>query len=190
MSRDLDWLIGANVLFVAGGLAAYTTDLSLALVAAFALVAAVAGLWRLKEQPGPFQAGADLGASFAAGSWAVVAVLVLLPYITVEEGRSLWSSSAYAGLGVAVASLGMLGWNAATMWSLPDERRNVRTYALFHAVLVVVAFGLVLRGDGTMVALGLRGVELMAHDLQLAPALAAAPSLSWALGFWRERQVA
>lgn len=187
MTRELTWLVAANAIFVLGGLVAYSTSLSLPIVAAFALVAAVAGLWRLKDQPGPFQQGADLGASIAAGAWAVVAVLVLLPYITVEEGRSLWASAPYAGLSIAVASLGMLGWNAAVLASVPSGRRQVRTFVIFHAALVVVAFALVLRGDGTLVPITLRGFELTAHDLQLAPALAAAPGLSWAMGLWAQR---
>lgn len=187
MTRDLEWLVAANAIFVLGGLVAYATSLNLAIVTAFALVAAMAGLWRMKQQEGPLQQGADVGASFAAGGWAVVAILVLLPYITADQGNGLWTSKAYAGLTVAVASLAMLGWNAAVLHGFPEARRNVRSFAGFHALLIVAAFVLALRGDSTTMTFMMDGIERTAIDLRLAPALAAAPGLSWAMGLWSQR---
>ncbi|MGB1586804.1 MAG: hypothetical protein ACPHID_07155 [Thermoplasmatota archaeon] len=175
MSRDLQWLVAANAIFVVGGLIAYATSINLALITAFALVAALGGLWHMRE--GPLAAGADVGRSFAAGGWAVLAILIILPYITVLDGRSLWSSDAYAALTVAAAGAAMAGWNAALLRNHPQ----MRTYLGFHALMIVAAFILALRGDGTSIIVEFGGDMIAVRDLRLAPALVAAPSLSWAL---------
>lgn len=172
---DRTWLVAANAIFVAGGLVAYATSINLALLGAFALVAALAGLWRIRD--GPLAAGADVGRSFAAGGWAVLAILIILPYITVIDGQSLWSSDAYAALTVAAAGGAMAGWNAAVLRDHPQAR----TYLIFHVLLIVAAFILALRGDGSTFMMDFSGDTLAVRDLQLAPALVAAPSLSWAL---------
>lgn len=167
--------MASNGIFVLGGLLAYQTSIGLDIVVAVALVAAMAGLWPARAQ----NIWMDRAASVAAGFWAAIAMLILIPYITVEEGVSLWSLRAYSTLSIVVASAGMLAWNAAAAMAQQDAGKTVRSLAAFHLGALLVAAWLALGSDGQSVTYVVRGFEIPSHDLRLAPALAAVPGVAW-----------
>lgn len=171
------WLLAANALFVAGGVLAYFTSIGLDIIVALSLVAAMAGLWRTRSS----NVWIDRAASAAAGAWAVLAVLILIPYITVEEGVSLWSLRGYAALGIATASLGMLAWNICALRAQPGGAARWQRPAAIHGVLVLAALWYALGSDGSSITYMVRGFEVTSYDLQMAPALAAIPGISWML---------
>ena len=181
------WLIISNVAWLLAGLLAYATRTGLAIGTAIALVAALPGLWQARAAAeGQERMWLDRGASYAAGAWAVLAILIVLPYITLEEGGSLWSSMGYHVLLLVVASGGMLAWNATAFQGLApsDDVRGVRRWAAFHVFVLAGAVWLAAR-EATTHAVIVRGMETAMLDLHVAPLLAVVPGLVWALAFAR-----
>lgn len=185
------WLVAANAVWLLAGLAAYATRLPMLVGAALAAAVSVPGLRALRrDADGEQRLWADRGLSFAAGTWAVLLVVVLLPLITLEEGgpeANLWSGKGYWAVTLVVASVGMLLADACAFLALRGERDTVRTYGLFHAVLLLAALWVLWTQEHVVATVTVAGEALRAYDLRLAPALAAVPGLTWALAFWRMR---
>lgn len=187
--RTLQWLALADLVYLAGGAIAYWTTVSDVLLAVIALIPAIPGLAAARQAVQGEQAHvwADRALSAATGTFAVAAMLIMIPYMAAEGGRSLWSLDAFWALGVGATGLGFLLWNASAFQALagPEEIANGRLYAGFHLLLVVAAVVLAWTGDGGTHLIGFRGEEVEARDLAAAPAVAAAPGLVWAAAFLR-----
>ncbi len=185
------WLTASNVLWLLAGVVAYMTSISLVVGTAIALVPALPGLMEAKRATRDPQrlAWLDRAFSFAIAGWAIMAVMIIIPYIASEDGISLWTSRSFAGLGIAAASISMLLWNGAAFQALAegDEIRSVRLYAAFHAVLLVVALVFFTQSDMGTATFILRGQEITMPDPKMTAGIAAAPGLLWALVMWRGR---
>lgn len=188
-ASPVQWLIAANAAWLLAGILAYYTALRFTVLTAIAVLVAVPGLAQLRSQSTDEQARKwiDVAYSGAIGTWAVLAMLVAIPYVASEGGASLWSSASYARLGLVVASLGMALWNWAALQALAPEAesRSLRLYAAFHGVLLVA--GLFVSRQVQTVPATLRGETIDMVDLSLAPALAAVAGLVWAVSLWRSR---
>lgn len=185
------WLAAANVVWLLAGVLAYATSVSLVVGTALALVPTLPGLLELRRNPvdAARSQWVDRAMSFAIAGWAMLAVMILLPYIASENGLSLWASRGFASLGIATASVAMLLWNAAAYMGLAaaNDLKAIRLYAGFHVALLAVAlFYAASEMDTTTILL--RGQEIVMPDLKMAAGIAAAPSVLWALVFWRIQQ--
>lgn len=187
------WLVAANLVWLAAGVLAYATRLPMLVGAALAAAVATPGLWALRRDATGEEARlwADRGFSYAVGTWTVLLVVVLLPLITFEEGGNLWGRRGYWAITLVVASVGFLLLDTSAFRALagPETVGAVRSYALFHAALLVVALWALWSMDHALVDVTVAGEALRAFDLRMAPALAAVPGLTWALAFWRLRTV-
>lgn len=179
------WLAATNGIWLLGGLLAYLTRASLVLGTAVAIVAALPALLELRRTAA--NVWFDRALAAALGTWAVMAVLIVTPYMATEEGISLWTSRGYAATGLAAASIGMLLWNLSTFNALDADKRTGLLYAAFHVILLGVAMYLVATGDGGSHDIMLRGDTYAVVDLRLAPALASLAALPWAGAFLRVR---
>ncbi len=182
------WLLAAQALFVAGGVIAYVTPTSFALWTAIALVAGLAGVWQARPTlEGQAATWMDRSASAAAGAWAILAVLIIMPYIALDSDISLWADLGYQALLFSIACLGMMLWSAAAFQAMAqwDDVRSVRTYAAFHVVCWAIGLALLWNGDGTTTQFLARGQEVDAMDLALVPMVGAVPGLVWLLGMLR-----
>ncbi len=183
------WLAASNVTWLLAGVLAYATSISIVVGTALALVPAMPGLWALRaaaldDRP---QTWLDRALSFAIAGWAMLAALVIIPYVASEEGLSLWTSRGFAGLGVAVASLAMLSWNFAVFRALSPDVRSAQMYGAFHVALLGVALYTFTQSDFDTTTFILRGQEITMPDPQLTAGIVAAPGLLWALVMWRVR---
>lgn len=173
------WLIASNLLWVAGGVLAYYTPMTLvvgtaiAVVPAFAAFRAGSGVWN------------DRGTTYSVGTWAVMAMWVAIPYVASENGVSLWSEKGYVVLGMFLATFGMLLVNIAA-WQVAEGVRGTR-FAAFHGAVALVAAWIGGTTAPQLRPIMLRGHEILAPDLVLAPAIAAAPGIMWVLLLWRAR---
>lgn len=183
------WLVGANIAWLAAGALAYYTAARFSVLTAIAILVALPGLMRLRTelQDPQCRRWLDISFSCAVGTWAILAMMVVIPYVASEGGNSLWSSNAYATLGLAVSSLGALAWNATAFQGLAawDDVRSARLYSIFH--LVVLAGALFYSRDARVVEVMLRGEVFQMVDLAVAPALASVAGIVWAVALWRSR---
>ncbi len=183
------WLVAANLSWLVAGAVAYSTSARFSVLTAIAVVVALPGLMRLRHdlQDPQCRKWLDVAFSCAVGTWAVLAMMVAIPYVASEGGHSLWSSPAYAALGLAVSSIGTLAWNAAAFQGLAswDDVRSARLYAGFH--LLVLAAALFYSRQADTVEVMLRGDVITMVDLTIAPALASVAGLVWAVALWRSR---
>ncbi len=183
------WLAASNVLWLLAGVLAYATSISLVVGTAIALVPALPGLLEMKRSL-PDERGRrwmDRAVSFAIAGWAILAVMIIIPYIASEEGLSLWSSRGFSGLGIASASIAMLLWNAAAFQGLTGDTVSTRMYVGFHVALFAVALYFFTQSDLATTTFLLRGQEITMADPRLSAGIAAAPGLLWALVMWRAR---
>lgn len=185
------WLVVANAVWLAAGLAAYATRLPMLLGAALAAAVATPGLLALRREAVGEEARlwADRAFSHAVGTWVVLLVVILLPLITLEEGGNLWGERGYWLIALVVANGGFLLMDASAHRALagPGDAVTLRSYAGFHVVLLLVAAWALWNLDGVVVDVTVAGEVLRVYDLRMAPAFAAVPGLTWALAFWRLR---
>lgn len=184
------WLIAANGLWLLGGVLAYFTHVSLAIVTAVAAAPAVIGLLEARAvRSGRAEVWADRALSYAVGTWVVMGMAVLVPYVATEQGLSLWASRGFAGTTTLLASAGVLAWNVAAVHAVADrrDREALRSFAAFHLLAIGAAAYYLWAGDGTTAMLELRGDEIAAVDLEAVPLLAAMPGMLWAIVHLRAR---
>lgn len=185
--RSIQWLAAADALWLIGGIVAYVSSVSLLIMTAIALVPALPGLMALRDKAdGDHKVWFDRAMTFAAGTFGLIAMLILIPYATSEAGTSLWATREYIMLGFVVSSTGMLGWNVAALHGL-DAGKDVRMHIGLHAALILASVWFALNGVVGSRDVMLRGETFTVLDMDLAPALAAVPGLMWAGVFWQRQ---
>ncbi len=182
------YLVAANAAWLAGGVLATTTTISFTLVTAIALLVATPGIVDLRRTMRDEQCRrwVDRAMTFTIGTWATLAMMIVIPYVASEQGASLWASNWFTTIGIVVASLGMLGWNAAAFQGLAawDDVRSARLYAGFHLLALALALWFDEPGSATI---ALRGETYQMVDTGIGAGLAAVPGLLWAVVMWRSR---
>ncbi len=184
------WLVAANIVWLAAGILAYATRIPMMVGAAFAAAVALPGLLALRDSgAATSRLWIDRSISACIGTWTLLVVLMVLPLMTLEDGGDLWATRGYWVMTLVVANGGFLLMNATAFLAAGAQggAKEVRTYAVFHLGLLVLALYFLLTVDNARMVFELGSRDMTAFDLRMAPALAAIPGVTWMLGFWRLR---
>ncbi len=178
--KPLQWLALGNAIWFLGGALAYYTSVSAMLGTVVALVVMLPGL---RDQEGVW---ADRALSAAIGTWALCAMLIVIPYAATENGVSLWELKSYAVTGLVIASLGM-GLTNLCAAAAAGLTTKLRIYLAGHVLLLAGALYWASQETATSM-LSMRGDVIAAIDLALAPATITAAGVMWALVFYLEKE--